>query len=403
MATKTSFGLIGVGGFGAHHLASIRRLEEEGRVHLIAVCDPAIHKIPEVEAELKAHGVRIYQDYQEMLTRETKLEAVSIAAPSPFHDRMVRACLSRGVFVYLEKPPIPLLSQLDALIAADTQQKVAVGFQWIESNWSQRIKGWILEGKLGEILEIRTAACWPRSDSYYQRASWVGRMTLDDGEPVFDGPATNAFSHLIHNIMFFAASGSEKFAEPLEVQAELYRARPVECYDTVCMRGIFASGTRFFAALTHATEKPLPFQMEVIGSMGWARVSEDGQLMESHLGSFPNQEEFGDQIFRSFKSFLHYVRGETSRPSTLLRDSRGYSLATNAALLSSGGIHPIDDAWIRRTGENGEVIYSVEGLQEIIADSLHNPLLFSERALPWAVKTPVVPASSHCTAVRFSH
>ena len=291
MKSQIEYGLIGVGGFGVEHLAALRRLEQSGEIRLAAVCDPGIHRFSEVEADLKNRKVRVYLDSDEMLAQEDNLAAVTIAAPIPFHDRMVKACLARGVFVYLEKPPVPLLSQLDELIAADTDWKVAVGFQMIESDWSRQLKQWIASGELGDILEIRAAACWPRPDSYYQRAKWAGRMAID-GEPVFDGPATNALSHLIHNIMFLAASGPVEFDEPVEVQGELYRARPIESYDVACMRGNFSSGTRFFAALTHATEKPLPFQMEVVGTQGWARVQEDGIFVPPmaefyHTGRLP--------------------------------------------------------------------------------------------------------------------
>ena len=384
---RINIGLIGVGGFGWEHFKLITRMEHSSEIQLVAVCDPSIHKLPEVASNLKSSSIRIYDDYHVMLSKEAELTAVFIAAPIPFHNRMVKACLAREVFVYLEKPPVPLLSQLDALIDADTGRKVSVGFQMIESVWSRRIKTWINEGTLGEIQEIRVGACWPRSDSYYNRVNWAGRMNLD-GEPIFDGPATNAMAHLIHNIMFFAGNGLGVFAEPIEVEGELYRARPIESYDTASIKGKFASGIRFLAALTHATEKPLPFQLEVIGSKGWARVSEDGQLLQNHLGSFPCHEEFEDLMLNFYKVFFSYVRGESLRPSTLLRDARGYSIATNVALQSSGGIHTIDEKWIHRSGQTGESICSVEGLQEIIADSLHNPLLFLERGVPWAVKNP---------------
>ena len=384
------YGLIGVGGFGAQHLAVLRSLEQSGEIRLAAVCDPGIHRFPEVEADLKRCKVRIYQDYLEMLDREDNLAAVTIAAPIPLHDRMVKACLGTGVFVYLEKPPVPLLSQLDDLIAADKERKVAVGFQMIESDWSRQFKQWIAEGKLGEVLEIRAAACWPRADSYYQRAKWAGRMAID-GEPVFDGPATNALAHLIHNIMFLAAVGPGEFDAPVEVQGELYRARPIESYDTACMRGRFSSGTRFFAAVTHATEKPLPFQMEIVGTKGWARIAEDSQLVESSLGSLRCNGNVHEALLRSYLPFLDYMKGGGRPPSTLLRDARGYSLATNAMLESSGGIHTIDKKWIRRIGDDGNGQYSVPDLQETIAGSLGKPLLFSETELPWAVKTSAVP------------
>ena len=81
------------------------------------------------------------------------------------------------------------------------------------------------------------------------------------GEPIFDGPATNAMADLIHNAMFLASEQPGDYAVPVEMTAELYRARPIESYDVACLRGSFASGVVFSAALTHATEEAWPYRL----------------------------------------------------------------------------------------------------------------------------------------------
>lgn len=382
-------GLIGVGGFGRLHLEAIRKLEKAGAVKLIAVADPNIQLYPDLLAELRSRHVRFYEDYSEMLVQEPNIKAVSIAAPIPFHFEMVKKCLEHDLFVYLEKPPVPLLGQLDELIHADVKCRVTVGFQMVESIWSQQIKSWIVSGKLGEVREIRVGACWPRVDDYYNRARWAGRMKLGE-RPVFDGPATNALAHLIHNVMFFAGSGTELFDKPARIQGELYRARPVESYDAACMRGHFDSGISFSAALTHATKEFLPYQMKIVGTKGWACVSNDGSRLESNLES-PNCVESVEALLsKSFIAFIDYVRGESRRPPTLLQDVRGYTLATNAMLVSSGGIHDIGELWCRRIENGKDGIYAVDGLHSAISDSIQNPQLFSELDLPWAIKTSAI-------------
>src|ERR1043166_356919 len=120
MKNPVRFGLIGVGGIGAYHLSSIETYESEGAPRLVAVADPTIDRFPEVKAKLDARGVRRHMNYADMLREEKELDAVTIATPIPFHLEMARASLERGLFVNLEKPPVPLIQQLDELIQLDT-------------------------------------------------------------------------------------------------------------------------------------------------------------------------------------------------------------------------------------------------------------------------------------------
>lgn len=387
MCAWINYGLIGVGGFGRQHLATISDFEQARRLRLTAVCDPAVHRLGAVTEDLKVRKVRLYEDIGEMLAREADLTAVTIAAPIPFHYQMVKRCLERELFVYLEKPPVPLLWQLDDLIEADRGRRVAVGFQMVESDWSQWVKRSVVEGKLGELREIRVSACWPRTGSYYARALWAGRMAVN-GEPVFDGPATNALAHLIHASMFFAGEGFDGFTEPVDIRGELYRARPIESYDMACLSGNLASGVRFHSAFSHATEKELPFVLELVGSDGWVRVSEAHSMIESSWGGFPCCMDTAETVAKCYDVFLDYVSGRRGRPSTLLTDTRGYVLATNAMLYSSGGIRTIDAANVRHLENGGDDVYDVDGLHGAMAD--RRPLLFSERDFPWALEAPTV-------------
>ena len=389
-ASKPNCALIGLGGFGQQHFRALRNLEKAGRIQLSAICDPNAHGVPDVQSELQSLKIRVYRNLEQMLSHEPDLTAVTIAAPIPLHYRMAKTCLDNGLFIYLEKPPVPLLDQLEELIASDDNLRVAVGFQMVHSYWSRQIKNWIIEGALGDIIEIRAGACWPRSDGYYKRANWAGRMTLDD-EVVFDGPATNGLAHLIHNIMFFAGETFETFGSPLEVQGELYRARPIESYDTSFLSGRFHSGARFSAALTHASRKKLDFEIHVIGSNGWAKVSQGGQRLDSHLGSKLCPTDSAIELEEAYQDFFDYITGKIRRPATLLSDTRGYLLATNAALLSSGGIHSVPRSHFRQVEDGGP--YSIHNIHELIAESLRSPQIFSQTKAPWAVESQVVPTA----------
>jgi predicted dehydrogenase len=403
------FGLIGAGGIGAFHRRTIEALEAAGRARLIAIADPTDARLTSENAAVESRGVRWHLDYRDMLRDESELDAVVIATPIPFHQTMAAACIERGVFVHLEKPPVPMVGQLEELIALDSKFRVNVGFQLICARCTQEVKRLIVEGALGAISAIRVAACWPRTDSYYNRAIWAGRMRLGSS-PVFDGPATNALSHLIHTIMYFAADGRDEFAVPVEVTGELYRARGIESYDTACLRGVFASGLRFACAVTHAAEEFFPFAIEVHGTKGWARLSDDGASLETSLGTSLRHAETTPQLFEAnYENFTEVIAGRAARFSTRLADTRGYVATTNAMFLASGGIRDISERWVRRYERNGDGGFDVAGLRAAVEESLRTGKLFSEQGLPWAqaatrrVCLPLDPQDAAAVASMIQH
>ncbi len=385
MKAPLRYALVGATGIGGYHLDVIRTLEKEGLARFAAVADPALRSLPDLQSSLTGQGAACYLDYREMMRGEPEIDVFVISVPIPFHLEMTLACLEREAFIYLEKPPVPLIQQLNALIAKPGSERVGVGFQMVNSRWAQTMKRAIVDGRLGQLREIRIGACWPRLDPYYARNASAGKMWLGPS-PIFDGPATNALAHLIHNAMYMAGERMEDFGIPFEITGELYRARPIESYDVACLRGQFHSGVEFTAAVTHATEQMAPYTFHVRGSEGWACVSQDGSLFES---SFPCEENgpdtFEQLLEKTHRQFAAFATGEQPRPATSLQDCRGYVLSTNGMLLSSGGIHAIGLSDCCRYGSDSEGGYNVTGLSEAVAASREHGKLFSELGLPWAV------------------
>jgi predicted dehydrogenase len=382
-----------VGGIGGEHRIHLSALERQNRIQLVAVADPAVQRLASEKAAMEQRGVRWHTDYREMLASECDLDAVQISTPIPLHFEMATECMKRGLIINLEKPPVAVIQQLDRLLATEGQERISVGFQQISSVQVQRLKQWILEGKLGELREIRISACWPRLASYYHRP-WAGKMMMN-GTPVFDGPASNAMAHLIHNVMFFAGETQLDFNVPATVQCELYRVRPtIESYDLMCLRGQFASGLTFVVSLTHVTEACRPFRIEVRGTRDWARISDDGIVLESSAGvhSFPGEKEMSPStsFARYHSDFIDFVQNLRSRPPTRLSDTRGFLLTTNGGLISSGGIHEIDPRFYSQYSQNGDGGYNVRGLVELMDRSFEEGLLFSEMGAPWAKATKPV-------------
>lgn len=380
---------IGVGGFGATHLECNRMLEREGFATLVAVADPSIDRLAEIKTELEGVGIHWHTDYRDMLESES-LDAISIATPIHLHEAMARETIHRNLFIYLEKPPVPTIQQLEGLIQLDREERVHVGFQWISSPWIRTLKEWRVKEVLGRLLSVRVSGGWPRPDSYYHRSSWAGRL-IEKGHPVFDGPATNALAHFVHNAMYLASPEPEGFDVPEEVTGEFYRMRPIEGYDAASFRGRFSSGVEFVFTAAHCVEQMVPVYLELVGEKGRAWMFGDkGGSVGNDRGLLPPSTPVMHSRQQAFLDFADFVLGRRQRAVTRLQDARGYVLSTHAALVSSGGIRTIPEKYGRRYEKDGNCGYDVPGLAEAVSRSVREGKLLSELGLPWAKKGETV-------------
>jgi predicted dehydrogenase len=116
-------GVIGVGALGRHHARHLAQLPE---VRLVGVCDIDAERGALVAAEF---GTRCFTDLEEMLGR---VEAVTVAVPTPAHAAVGLQALERGVPVLMEKPFAASLAEADALIAAGHKSAVQLQVGHIE-------------------------------------------------------------------------------------------------------------------------------------------------------------------------------------------------------------------------------------------------------------------------------
>src|SRR5690606_1659502 len=130
------------------------------------------------------------------------------------HHHMTKTALTAGFNVVLEKPPDPTVQQMDELIEVEKESGkfVSVGFQMIYSRSVRRLKEIILQGSLGKIQDMACRGYWPRTDGYYRRNDWAGKI-LVDGALVLDGPMHNALAHYLHKMLYIAGPDMESSAE----------------------------------------------------------------------------------------------------------------------------------------------------------------------------------------------
>jgi predicted dehydrogenase len=383
--------LIGAGGYGANHLRILERFHAEGAVRFLAVADPTEAVQEESRDRLAARGVNWFSDYREMFeSLEGQLDAVVISTPIPLHLPMLEAALDRNLYVFLEKPPVPLIQDFLRIAARPESSRVALGFKLLADPSLWRLKDAMLGGSLGRIISLRASACWPRLDSYYSRAGWAGRMVWR-GMPVFDGPATNALAHIVHNIMFLAGPDRESFAVPETMQGELYRARPIESYDVCSLSGAFSSGARFGAAFAHAVEKKRDWSIVVEGDKGRAVLTINGVESDCPL---PDGRRLEHDLFEeSWWDFYNFATGRLARPRTSFADCFGYVAATNAMLVSSAGVRDLPAEAVRRFEIAGDGGYDVEGFGEAAARFQQTGNSLRDCGAEWAVEGVPVDAA----------
>ena len=110
-------GVIGVGYLGKFHAEKYAHMEH---VDLVGVVDTNPSKAQKISDKLNTHP---YFNYQDIID---KVDAVSIAVPTPDHFRVSLAFLTHGVDVLIEKPMTVTLQEADELIETAEAQGLII-------------------------------------------------------------------------------------------------------------------------------------------------------------------------------------------------------------------------------------------------------------------------------------
>lgn len=370
-------GFIGAGGYGRRHVEGFQEFRDLAEI--VAVADPSPAVRGEVRA-LLAPGVRYFSDYRDLLASGLA-DAVVISAPIAFHQEMTLAAIDRGLAILLEKPPVPLLSQLEELIAADREGRVMVAFQKLYSDLTAEAERVLGGSGFGRLQAVSAQGLWPRPDSYYHRTGWAGRLSWQ-GRPTLDGPCTNGFAHFIH-LGFHLAGAAGGDVGIAEVAGALYRARPdLESYDTGFLAGSCEDGAQFFMGFSHAGATPQPVELRLRGTLGEMVFSDDCCRLRWAGREIKSQTD-DSRLLR--KNFLHFAGGDAARNRTPLSAMRAYVLATNLMVQSAGGIHSFDRAFVRGvTMDEFGTVFEVEGLPAVLRHCASDLTLPSRLAAAWA-------------------
>lgn len=334
------FGLAGLGGYAAvigRLLEQCSWPDAQGNppvVRLAAVCDPDLGRFASKVAELRGKGVAVFDSFEKMLT--APIEAVWLPVPIDLHRPFTEQALAAGKAVMVEKPAAGSIDDLDAMIAARdrTRLPVAVGFQDIYDSQTLPIKRMLAAGTIGRIRSATLYACWPRGDDYYARASWAGRIQRN-GTWVLDSPLSNALAHFVNLLLFWLGPSDYHSAVPLALEAELYRVRPIENFDTCSIRIHLSDNRQVLVLLTHACGSTVHPRIVIHGTHGVFRwAGEHGGIVELPGGKIgPTFTHDGKARQNMVRRFAAAVRGQNcpDTPLATLEIARSHLLVVNGA------------------------------------------------------------------------
>ncbi len=370
--------LVGVHGFGTHHLRNLERLQAAGVVELVAVADPnppAAGSVPP--------ATTVFPALAELLAATSGLDVIIVATPIQTHAPLGLAALATAADLYLEKPPVASLADFHQLCdaAAANSRSVQIGFQSLGSHALTAIEKLLADGTIGTLQGISATGRWVRDRGYYKRSRWAGKRTID-GVDVVDGVATNPLAHAVATALRIA--GARTTADIASLETELYRANQIESDDTSVIRIRTSSGLPITCALTLcATESVEPY-VTLQGSEGSAvfHYTEDRLTVETAEGR--SEEIFGRNDLT--ENLLAHRNSGAPLISPLL-DSGAFMLVLEA-IRTAPLPAPIEEAYVRWEGEGDAAHAVVTGIEAALEHAAGQHATFSELGLPWAGTAP---------------
>jgi predicted dehydrogenase len=123
MTPRLPVGVIGVGALGQHHARHLAGLDE---VRLVGIYDLDRSRAESIAAEL---GTRAFASLDDLLRR---VEAVTVAVPTPAHAEVGLRALNQAIPVLMEKPLAATMSEADQLIGAARRRRIQLQVGHIE-------------------------------------------------------------------------------------------------------------------------------------------------------------------------------------------------------------------------------------------------------------------------------
>jgi predicted dehydrogenase len=265
-------GIVGIGGMGSSHAASIL----EGKVpgaELTAVADLSgerLEKFPEQKRYKSARG----------LFRSGRVDAVVIATPHFSHVPLAVQALKAGLHVLVEKPVGVHKLECEKVnaVAQACDLKFGAMFNQRTDPRYGKLKRMIDGGELGKVLRIHWTVCdWFRTQYYFDSEDWRGTWSGEGG-----GVLLNQAPHQLDLWQWLFGMPSAIFSLTF-----FGKHHNIEVEDEVTAVMEYEDG-RSATFITSTGEAPGVNRLEIVGELG--RVELDGSRLVHARNSEPSSK-----------------------------------------------------------------------------------------------------------------
>jgi predicted dehydrogenase len=144
--------------FGANGMAlsDIRSLTASKHVQLVAVADVDLSRTTEVRKRFP--GVKVYQDWRELLDKEKGLNSVNVSTPDHMHAPITMRALQQGLHVYTQKPLTQTVYEARRLteVARARKRVTQMGIQIHSHPVHRTVVATVQAGPIGKVKEVHS-------------------------------------------------------------------------------------------------------------------------------------------------------------------------------------------------------------------------------------------------------
>lgn len=312
---KAYSGLVGCGNFARYaYVPAINKYKNP--IVISALCSRSKSSALKLAKALR-YETKIFDSYDDFL--DSGIQSVIIIIPNHLHYEYIVKALARGMDVFCEKPVVNNLKDAIALKSVvDKSQKVLmVGFNERYFDRIQKVKSFILSGRLGEVVEVN-AFHNQNIEQHLCNSEWLVDVQKSGG-----GVLYNAGVHLLNVIL-------DLFGEVKSVTAKLENKKLPVNYgeDTAVCELFFKNSIVAKLNMSYVGGVDSTYEHMVIKGEKGVLVTDmlKGNITfyEHDSGRSSNiacKKEIGiDSIFNELSHFYECVEGRRS-PDTDIDDS----------------------------------------------------------------------------------
>jgi predicted dehydrogenase len=253
--------IAGAGSIGTRHLENLRRL---GRTDVVLY---RTGRRPGPDAVVE-------RDLEALLARRPR--AMLVCNPTAFHVRMALVAARAGCSLFLEKPVSHSLDGVGELadLVSERGLLTVVGFQYRFHPTLRRVREWIREGAIGEVVSVRAQwgehlPSWHPGEDY--RRSYAARRALGGGVLLTLCHPFDYLRFLLGEVVAVSSEVARRSGLDLDVE------------DTAHVLLRFASGVLGTVSLDYV-QRPRAHGLEVIGTKGRILWSDGEKIVRRQDG-----------------------------------------------------------------------------------------------------------------------